>query len=970
VISGARSGRRGDHGGGAYSGAEVLVDTAGALSERYAQSGVSPSLLVLDECHHINAAVYLQLLKMQRANNRPFLGLTATLDMEVAPMFEQVTLHTPVIFVEDFESKAAEPVMNWRSIGEAATPEWVLMVQSVVTGATFKELVAEERDVLARAVRAAASVQQMVGDGEAAQLLLTMLREYEQRVAALAEEMGANAAELAHIRSKEGVLIREIVTGALQFMREARHALSPCMAELINLLHESKEDRIIVFCVTKASARSVARVLREQGAWQRWGLCLEVVGGQGMRAATRRAVDSFRNGETKVLCATTVLEEGIDIPHCSLVIRIDSGYNLTGLLQSRGRVRFKASAAHARGHGEARFFALGTKAQFKEFQKLLVGYSKAKKQCIELSESKTATHFDDIVKREVPRLHEHIVLGGTAGTFLHHIMLSSPPARVEGTSSLTVHGLSFLPPPPLLSTESEVESAKRIPDGCILCARVLGLVVEQELRMAGGVFDVPLGRAPSDGTPYGCSVTVRVTPYRPTVTCEVIAEALNCLPSGSLLELGWAPVESFEEDRAEQEAGEVRKGPYSIFRDKQLESFPTCKVRGGSLGLLPSMDQGFLEVVPLPFCPQIRVDVRRGMLELEHGKLSKEAATEARCFEQEEEDVEEEPGITITTQHFLRVSLADLVLPVIVDGPVLYQFLRHAPEYYEGEADNLGGYTRPQRQAPPRSLGLGLALVLRVDLGSPAVPYATILPALASYGVRVLFAHIPCHVTDPCYLDNHGHNDLGEESAAILESARRLGGWILAPPRAEESEGGHIDADFFRFMCIFGDAPYFAGTSALLSPEVWECFRQAPLSYQAHSVDVIKALLHRYSFVPATVLVETLREVTMMGKLHAIDAAQVDDGIPAPDLRVYVSLSGAYCSEGPALGDRRGIELWKEIVRQDNRAQGTRHSSTAVQLLVRDEHREPLLLGEAVHSPLHTPQQILILLYGRCLSRR
>jgi hypothetical protein len=947
----------------------VLVDTAGALSERYAQTRVSPSLLVLDECHHINAAVYLQLLKMQRANNRPFLGLTATLDMEVAPIFEQVTLHTPVIFVEDFRSKAAEPVMNWRSIEEAGMPEWVVMAQSVVASATFKELVFEERDVLARAIRAAASVQQTVGEGEAAQLLLTMLREYEQRVAAVAAELGANVAESAHIRSKEGVLIREIVTGALQFMGEARNALSPCMAELINLLHESKEDRTIVFCGTKASARSVARVLRERGAGQWWGHCLEVVGGQGMRAATRRAVDSFRNGETKVLCATTVLEEGIDIPHCSLVIRIDSGYNLTGLLQSRGRVRFKSSGAHARGQGEARFFALGTKAQFKEFQKLLVGYSKAKKQCIELSESKTATHFDDIVKREVPRLHEHIVMGGTAGTFLHHIMLSSPPPRVEGTSSLTVHGL-FPLPPPLLSTEREVEPAKRIPDGCILCARVLGLVVEQELRMAGGVFGVPLGRAPSDGTPYGCSVTVRVTPYRPTVTCEVIAEALDCLPSGSLLDLGWAPVESFEEDRAEQEAGEVRKGPYSIFRDKQLESFPTCKVRGGSLGLLPSMDQGFLEVVPLPYCQQIRVDVRRGRLELEHGKLSKGAATEARWFEQEEEEVEEDAGIAITTQHFLRVSLADLVLPVIVDGPVLYLFLRHAPEYYEGEADDLGGYTRPQRKAPPRSLGLGLALVLRVDLGSPAVPYATILPALASYGVRVLFAHIPCHVSDPCYLDNHGYNDLGEESAAILESARRLGGWILAPPRAEESEGGHIDADFFRFMCLFGDAPYLAGSSALLSPEVWECFRQAPLSYQAHAVDVIKALLHRYSFVPAAVLVETLREVTMMGKLHAIDAAQGDDGIPAPDLRVYVSLSGAYCSEGPALGDRRGIELWKEIVRQDNRAQGTRHSSTVVQLLVRDEHREPLLLGEAVRSPLHTPRHSLILLLARCSSRR
>jgi hypothetical protein len=41
-----------------------------------------------------------------------------------------------------------------------------------------------------------------------------------------------------------------------------------------------------------------------------------------------------------------------------------------------------------------------------------------------------------------------------------------------------------------------------------------------------------------------------------------------------------------------------------------------------------------------------------------------------------------------------------------------------------------------------------------------------------------------------------------------------------------------------------------------------------------------------------------------------------------------------------------------------------------VQLLVRDEHREPLLLGEAVRSPLHTPRHSLILLLARCSSRR
>lgn len=50
-------------------------------------------------------------------------------------------------------------------------------------------------------------------------------------------------------------------------------------------------------------------------------------------------LDRFKSGDINVIIATSVLEEGIDIPACNLVVRLSSTQDLKSLLQSRGRAR-------------------------------------------------------------------------------------------------------------------------------------------------------------------------------------------------------------------------------------------------------------------------------------------------------------------------------------------------------------------------------------------------------------------------------------------------------------------------------------------------------------------------------------------------------------------------------------------------------------------------------------------------------
>ncbi|KAB8229093.1 putative RNA helicase/RNAse III [Aspergillus alliaceus] len=119
--------------------------------------------------------------------------------------------------------------------------------------------------------------------------------------------------------------------------------------ELTKHFEHPKETKCIIFTQKRYTAKMLFDLFNTlEIPYLRPGILIGVRSGGivGMNVSFRQqflALVKFRSGEINCLFATSVAEEGLDIPDCNLVVRFDLYQTLIQYVQSRGRARHSSS---------------------------------------------------------------------------------------------------------------------------------------------------------------------------------------------------------------------------------------------------------------------------------------------------------------------------------------------------------------------------------------------------------------------------------------------------------------------------------------------------------------------------------------------------------------------------------------------------------------------------------------------------
>ena len=160
--------------------------------------------------------------------------------------------------------------------------------------------------------------------------------------------------------------------------------LSSKVKALLSYLNEEcgkeKHGKCIIFVNKRWTARLLREMLPSMGAhYLRPDLLIGTkIGDAGdIKVSFRKqlgALNKFRKGEINCLIATSIAEEGLDIPDCNLVIRFDLYSTLIQYIQSRGRAR----------HIDSKYVHMveaGNKAHLQLVQEMRRGENKMRSFC-------------------------------------------------------------------------------------------------------------------------------------------------------------------------------------------------------------------------------------------------------------------------------------------------------------------------------------------------------------------------------------------------------------------------------------------------------------------------------------------------------------------------------------------------------------------------------------------------------------
>ena len=338
---------------------DVLVSTAGAYIAIEKKVSLDKFCYVIfDECHHaVKKHDYVTILNKIRGcepNRARVLGLTAS------PPSSQKDSKVTVTLLKEFKYHFFEaPICHDLSIGQDRNDpsiEKILIEEEVNRG--LKEYL---EDLEKRLYELADRINKLSGSNFVTKKdwenkknrsqLVTML--YELNLSNHYRDIGEDVKSMKKICKMLDATEMLGVTFANKTLQNLEGfedldippIQSPRLLELLKLLRKMSDDsKIIIFVETRRVASILVTLLKEdQDINQRFSP-LKIVGqtgafGMNWANDQEEKIATFRNGKCNLLVSTSVLEEGLDIPACDVVVRFDGLQSLISYKQSMGRAR-------------------------------------------------------------------------------------------------------------------------------------------------------------------------------------------------------------------------------------------------------------------------------------------------------------------------------------------------------------------------------------------------------------------------------------------------------------------------------------------------------------------------------------------------------------------------------------------------------------------------------------------------------